>query len=31
MGPEYAVTGQINSCVLELLLRQFCHLIFALS
>ena len=26
--PEY-VTGQINSCILELLLRWFCHLIFA--
>ena len=30
MDPEY-VTGQINSRILELLLRQFCHLIFAPS
>ena len=30
MGPEY-VTEQINSCIVELLLRQFCPLIFALS
>ena len=30
MDPEY-VTGQINSCILELLLRQFCCLIFAPS
>ena len=29
MDPEY-VTGQINSCILELLLRQFC-LIFSPS
>ena len=29
MGPEY-VTGQINSHILELLFRKFCHLIFAL-
>ena len=28
MDPEY-VTGQINSCILELLLRRFCCLIFA--
>ena len=28
MDPEY-VTGQINSHILELLLRQFCCLIFA--
>ena len=27
VDPEY-VTGQINSCILELLLRQFCCLIF---
>ena len=25
MDPEYVVTGQINSRVLELLLRQFCR------
>ena len=31
MGPEYVVTGQINCRVLELLLRQFCRLIFATS
>ena len=30
MDPEY-VTGQINSHILELLLRQFCCLIFAPS
>ena len=30
MDPEY-VTGQINSCVLEPLLRRFCCLIFAPS
>ena len=30
MDPEY-VTGQINSCILELLLRQFFCLIFAQS
>ena len=30
MDPEY-VTGQINSRILELLLRQFCCLIFAPS
>ena len=30
MDPQY-VTGQINSCILELLLRQFCCLIFAPS
>ena len=30
MDPEY-LTGQINSRILELLLRQFCHLIFAPS
>ena len=30
MDPEY-VTGQINSCILELLLRQFCCLTFAPS
>ena len=30
MDPEY-VTGQINSRILELLLRRFCCLIFALS
>ena len=30
MDPEY-VTGQINSRILELLLRQFCRLIFAPS
>ena len=30
MNPEY-ITGQINSRILELLLRQFCCLIFALS
>ena len=30
MDPEY-VTKQINSRILELLLRQFCCLIFALS
>ena len=30
MDPEY-VTGQINSCILGLLLKQFCCLIFALS
>ena len=30
MDPEY-VPGQINSRILELLLRQFCHLIFAPS
>ena len=29
-GPEY-VTGQINSCILEFLLRWFCCLIFAPS
>ena len=29
-GPDY-VTGQINSRILELLLRRFCCLIFALS
>ena len=28
MDPEY-VTGQINSRILELLLRRFCCLIFA--
>ena len=30
IDPEY-VTGQINSCILELLLRRSCCLIFALS
>ena len=30
MDPEY-VTGQINSRILELLLRRFCRLIFAPS
>ena len=30
MDPEY-VTGQISSRILELLLRQFCCLILALS
>ena len=30
MDPEY-VTGQINSRILELLLRRFCCLIFAPS
>ena len=30
MDPEY-VTGQINSHILELLLRRFCCLIFAPS
>ena len=30
MDPEY-VTGQINSCILELLLRQSCRLIRAPS
>ena len=30
MDPEY-VTGQNNSCILELLLRQFCRTIFAPS
>ena len=30
MDPEY-VTGQINGYILELLLRRFCYLIFALS
>ena len=30
MGPEY-VTRQIRSRILELLLRQFCRLIFAQS
>ena len=30
VGSEF-VTGQINSHILEILLRQFCHLIFALS
>ena len=30
MDIEY-VTGQINSCILELLLRRFCRLIFAPS
>ena len=30
MDPEY-VTGEINSRILELLLRQFCCLIFAPS
>ena len=30
MGSEY-VAGQINSGILELLLRQLSHLIFALS
>ena len=30
MDPEY-VTGEINSRILELLLRQFCRLIFAPS
>ena len=30
MDPEY-VTGQSNSRILELLLRRFCCLIFALS
>ena len=30
MDPEY-VTGKINSRILELLLRQFCRLIFAPS
>ena len=30
MDPEH-VTGQINSRILELLLRQFCHTIFAPS
>ena len=30
MGPEY-VTRQIRSRILELLLRQFCRLIFAVS
>ena len=30
MDPEY-VTGQIISWILELLLRQFCHMIFAPS
>ena len=30
MDPEY-VTGQINSRILELLLRQFCRLNFAPS
>ena len=30
MGPEY-VTGQSNSRILEILLRRFCCLIFALS
>ena len=28
MDPEY-VTGQINNCILVLLLRQFCCWIFA--
>ena len=28
MGPEYA-TGQINSRILELVLRRFCRLMFA--
>ena len=27
MNPEY-VTGQNTSCILELLLRQFCRMIF---
>ena len=30
MDPEY-VTGQVNSCILELLLRQSCRLIHAPS
>ena len=30
MDAKY-VTGQINSCILELLLRRFCRLVFALS
>ena len=30
MDPEY-VTGEINSRILEVLLRQFCRLIFAPS
>ena len=30
MNPEH-VTGQINSCILELLLRCFCRLILAPS
>ena len=30
MDPEY-VTGQINSRILELLLRRFCRMIFAPS
>ena len=30
MGPEY-VSGKINSCILELLLRRFCSLVFTLS
>ena len=31
MGPEYVVTWQINSHILELLLRRSWHLIFAPS
>ena len=30
MDPKY-VTGKINSHILELILRQFCHMIFAPS
>ena len=30
MDAEY-VTGQINHRILELLLRQFCYLVFALT
>ena len=30
MDPEY-ITGQINSLILELLLRRFCRLIYAPS
>ena len=30
MNPEY-VTGSFNSCILELLLRRFCQMIFELS
>ena len=30
MGPEY-VTGQINSRILEFLVRQFCYLVFVQS
>ena len=29
MGPEYVVTGQKNSHVLEFLLKLFCNLLFA--